>query len=122
MDECLALLGTATSPPPESSEGTEDPGPGPSTGSRKRQRKDPPLSFSYYAGFDGHAFIADVPNIFDFDNLKNGIMEKLKDFSGIYSPMLFIGGKGSIFSLHLEDFSLGSLNYNHGGGEKIWYT
>lgn len=91
----------------------------------KRKRDvaaDPALSFLYYSGFPGHGFVSAIKNIFDFDGFQNGIMEKIKDVEGVYSPMLFIGTEKSMFPLHVEDFAFSSFNFHHGGCEKVWIT
>lgn len=40
---------------------------------------------------------------------------------GIQTPYLYIGMVATSFGFHIEDGDLGSLNYHHGGEEKVWY-
>lgn len=42
--------------------------------------------------------------------------------SGITNPYLYIGGFGTIFGWHIEDLNMASINYNHHGAPKLWYT
>lgn len=49
---------------------------------------------------------------------KSKIEEEIK---GINTPFVYVGGKYSVFALHLEDFALFSINFLHEGSNKIWY-
>ena len=45
-----------------------------------------------------------------------------KNLNGITTPYLYIGGYGTTFGWHVEDLNMASINYNHFGSPKIWYT
>ena len=45
-----------------------------------------------------------------------------KKLDGITEPYLYIGGYGTIFSWHVEDYNMPSINYLHIGAPKIWYV
>ena len=40
---------------------------------------------------------------------------------GINVPYLYIGGFGTMFCWHTEDFDMNSINFLHTGEPKIWY-
>jgi histone demethylase JARID1 len=54
----------------------------------------------------------------------NSLMQfpRSKDISGINVPWLYIGMKFSSFCWHYEDLMLYSINYNHWGKPKLWYS
>lgn len=45
-----------------------------------------------------------------------------KKLNGITDPYLYIGGYGTIFGWHVEDYNLPSINYLHMGSPKVWYV
>ena len=44
------------------------------------------------------------------------------DINGINLPWLYIGMRYATFCWHYEDLMLNSLNYNHWGAPKQWYS
>lgn len=52
--------------------------------------------------------------------LKDGLGKKA--LKGITNPYLYIGGYGTMFAWHVEDFNLPSINFLHYGEPKIWYV
>lgn len=52
--------------------------------------------------------------------LKDGLNNK--KLNGITTPYLYIGCFRSTFAWHTEDYDMASINYNHYGAPKIWYT
>ena len=55
------------------------------------------------------------------DSTLNDCLGK-KALDGITKPYLYIGGYGTIFSWHVEDYNMPSINYMHLGAPKIWYV
>ena len=52
--------------------------------------------------------------------LKDGLNNK--HLKGITTPYLYFGGLRTTFAWHVEDYNMASINYNHYGAPKIWYT
>ena len=60
----------------------------------------------------------------DLSNLNTTLNDCLggKRLDGITEPYLYIGGYGTIFSWHVEDYNMPSINYLHIGNPKVWYV
>ena len=56
-------------------------------------------------------------NFKTFQNLLSGTGKR---FPGINTPYIYVGGKYSIFGLHIEDVDLFSINFLHKGASKLW--
>jgi len=67
-------------------------------------------------------------NLFNLNNIYKSERSLLKIsnlrneyIGGITIPWVYIGMMFSSFCWHVEDSSINSINYNHCGGNKIWY-
>lgn len=80
---------------------------------------------------DTASYVRDVPVdpiarstgfLFQTDGLEGNVLAELNPpINGMSSPYLYVGSRGSHFSLHIEDEDTWSVNYLH-RGEKIWYV
>ena len=52
--------------------------------------------------------------------LKDGLGKK--KLNGITEPYLYIGGFRTMFGWHVEDLNMASINVNHYGKPKFWYS
>ena len=75
-------------------------------------------SLLYLVGIEGTLFTrrTTLLNLDSFDNY----LKELDESPGINKSFLYVGGKYSMFSLHLEDFMLFSISFLHEGSPKIW--
>ena len=52
--------------------------------------------------------------------LRDGLGKK--KLHGITEPYLYIGGFRTMFGWHVEDLNMASINLNHSGAPKFWYS
>ena len=60
-------------------------------------------------------------NFNKLDSCLNDGLGEIK-MSGINSPYLYFGSFRSIFAWHVEDFNMSSINFQHHGKPKYWYS
>ena len=53
--------------------------------------------------------------------LTSNLLNNIEQLPEINSPFIYIGGKDSIFGLHMEDMGLFSISYLHDGEPKMWF-
>ncbi|KAL5728747.1 hypothetical protein ACHQM5_001793 [Ranunculus cassubicifolius] len=84
----------------------------------------------YASDLDGSAFSSSLEdqlaqskwNLKNFSRLPGSVLRLLKnEIPGVTYPMLYIGMLFSMFSWHVEDHNLYSINYHHSGAVKLWY-
>lgn len=78
----------------------------------------------YGADVPGSLFKPDSKYPWDLNKLQSVLTDALGKvkLSGITNPYLYIGGYGTIFGWHVEDLNMPSINFNHHGSPKFWYT
>lgn len=78
----------------------------------------------YGSDVKGTLFKRNSKYAWDLNNLPSILKEGLGStkLSGITEPYLYIGGYGTMFGWHVEDLNLPSINYNHHGAPKFWYS
>ncbi len=78
----------------------------------------------YGSDVKGSLFKPDSEYSWDLNKIQSILKEGLgqKNLSGITDPYLYIGGYGTIFGWHVEDYNMPSINYNHHGAPKFWYS
>ncbi len=80
--------------------------------------------FLYGSDTPGTLFSKNSKYPWDLSNLNTTLNDCLggKKLEGITEPYLYIGGYGTIFSWHVEDYNMPSINYLHMGKPKVWYV
>ena len=78
----------------------------------------------YGADVKGSLFRDDSKYPWDLTKLDTVLTDGLNNLkmAGITTPYLYIGGIGTLFGWHVEDLNLPSINYNHFGKPKFWYS
>lgn len=78
----------------------------------------------YGADVPGSLFKQDSSYPWDLTKLQSVLTDGLgkKWLSGITNPYLYIGGYGTMFGWHVEDLNMASINFNHSGAPKFWYS
>ena len=72
---------------------------------------------------DGSLFDKNVPwNLAELDPKFKAGITALNISSGISEPYVYLGSWRSMFAWHKEDIDLYSINYNHYGRPKFWYS
>ena len=78
----------------------------------------------YGADVKGTLFKENSSYAWDLNKLDSVLTDGLDHMkmAGITTPYLYIGGIGTLFGWHVEDLNLPSINYNHFGKPKFWYS
>ena len=78
----------------------------------------------YGCDIKGSLFSENNPSQWNLRHLPSCLNDGLGKtvLEGINSPYLYYGNFRSMFAWHVEDFNLASLNYQHYGKPKYWYS
>lgn len=86
---------------------------------------------SKLTAFEAPIYGGDIPGSFFNENYESSwnvakldsILSLLPDtIPGVNTPMMYIGMWKAMFSYHVEDYNLYSINYLHYGSPKYWYS
>ena len=78
----------------------------------------------YGSDVSGSLFEPNEGGQWNLKNLKTCLKDGLGDatLDGINSPFLYFGSFRSMFAWHMEDYNMASLNFQHYGKPKFWYS
>jgi jumonji domain-containing protein 2 len=77
----------------------------------------------YGSDIKGSLFEDNEAGEWNFNKLDTCLSDGLGPISmeGINTPYLYFGSSRSIFAWHVEDYNMGSINFQHYGKPKFWY-
>lgn len=77
----------------------------------------------YGSDIKGSLFESNEAGEWNFNKLDSCLKDGLGPIlmEGINSPYLYFGSPRSIFAWHVEDYNMGSINFQHAGKPKFWY-